>query len=103
MVEATVFIVDDNREMRKALDSFLCAAGLRTENFSSALAFLQVFSPERPGCLLLDVNMPEMSGYELLEALRARGVDLPVIIVSGHCVVRDIVRTMKQLPFEFIE
>lgn len=103
MAAATVFIVDDNAEMRRSLARFLKEWGLITREFDSAQAFLDAYDPQESGCLLLDIHMPGMSGCELQESLNNSGVKLPVIIVSGHGVVRDVVRAMRMCPFEFIE
>jgi two-component system, LuxR family, response regulator FixJ len=99
--QQTVYIVDDNSEMRRSVSRFLAAAGLKVEDFSSAEAFLE--AEIGPGCLVLDINMPNMTGYELQKKLLDSGIGLPVIIVSGHSVVSDIVKTMKLKPFEYIE
>ena len=99
----TVFIVDDNAGVRKALSEYLDAAGLNTEAFASAEEFLAAYDPKRSGCLILDLKMPGMSGLELQEDLLSKGALLPVIIVSGHAGVPEAVRSMKLGTFEFIE
>jgi two-component system response regulator FixJ len=101
--EQTVFIVDDNPQLRKSLGDFLEAAQLTVQSFASAKAFLAAYRPSMAGCLILDIQMPEMSGLELQELLCAKGHRLPIIIVSGHRVVRDVVLTMKMGSYEFIE
>lgn len=99
----TVFVVDDNAEMRLTLSAYLRAAGLKVTVFESALAFLQEFRADMAGCLVLDIKMPEMSGLELQEALNGAGSRLPVIVVSGEAAVMDAVRAVKQGSFEFME
>jgi FixJ family two-component response regulator len=101
--EATVFVVDDNEAMRSSLCWLIESVGLRGEAFASPEEFLAQYYPGRPGCLLLDVRMPGMSGLELQEKLNARDVHLPVIIITGHGDVALAVRAMKAGAVDFIE
>lgn len=78
-----VYVVDDHHEVRLSLDLLLGTFGITTSPFSSALAFLERLPLLLPAPLLLDITMPGMSGIELLEALAARGVDWPVLIMTG--------------------
>src|SRR4051812_4772489 len=80
----TVFVVDDEALVRKALARLLRSAGYRVAVFSSALEFLEKTSSESPGCLVLDVAMPEMSGLELQQVLKMRDTSWPIIFVSGQ-------------------
>ncbi len=82
--EPTVFIVDDDQSILLALRFLLEAEDLRVETYASAQAFLDRYDPQRPGCLLLDLRMPGMNGLELQELLAARGVHLPIIIITGQ-------------------
>ena len=82
--EPTVFIVDDDQSILLALRFLLEAEDLRVETYASAQAFLDHYDPQRPGCLLLDLRMPGMNGLELQELLAARGVHLPIIIITGQ-------------------
>ncbi|MGM0593339.1 MAG: response regulator transcription factor [Pseudomonadota bacterium] len=104
MTEApTVFIVDDDEAVRDSL-SWLCTAdGLHAETFASATAFLAGYTEERPGCLILDIRMPGMSGLALQAELAERGFGLPLIIISGHADVPMAVRALKAGAFDFIE
>jgi FixJ family two-component response regulator len=102
-VVQTVFVVDDNPEMRKSLSDFLQAAGQEVRSFDSGKAFLSFYKPEMPGCLILDIQMPEMTGIELQEILCSQGFALPIIVVSGGAAVMDAVKTMKLGTFDFIE
>lgn len=99
----TIYVVDDSSELRKSLCGYLRAAQFQVQSFASAKEFLEVYRPANQGCLLLDIHMPEMSGFELLEQIRSMGATLPVIVVSGHTVVADVVKTMKFSPFDFLE
>jgi two-component system, LuxR family, response regulator FixJ len=99
----TVFVVDDDPGMRKSLGRLLQSVGLPFEAYDSATTFLAGHDPDRPGCLVLDVRMPEMSGLELQEQLTARRMSLPIIVVSGHADVSMAVRAMKLGSFDFIE
>lgn len=99
----TVFVVDDNLDVRSSLTDFLQVAGLKARGFESGSEFLSFYKPAMPGCLILDIHMPGMSGIELQENLCAGGFNLPIIIVSGKAVVSDAVKTMKLGTFEFIE
>lgn len=100
---STVFIVDDDDGVRSGLRLLLASAGLPAQAFASALTFLDVITPEQAGCLLLDVRMPGLSGLEVHERLIARGIELPVIILTGHGDVPMAVRAMKRGAFDFIQ
>ena len=103
MDEPTVFVVDDDQANRDLLRHLMDSVDLAVETFCSAREFLDAFQPDRRGCLLLDVRMPGMSGLELQKELAARGIDLPVIIVTGHSDVQMAVTAMKRGAFDFIE
>ena len=103
MPEATVFIVDDDLEVRNALELLMESVGLRVESYESAPAFLQQFDPQRPGCLLLDVRMPGMSGLELQARLAAEDIHPPIIIITGHGDVPMAVRAVQSGALDFIE
>tara|TARA_R110002095_G_scaffold83538_3_gene72503 strand:+ start:67 stop:711 length:645 start_codon:yes stop_codon:yes gene_type:complete len=101
--EATVFVVDDDPAIRKSLRWLIESVGLKVETFELASEFLQNYSPDAPGCLVLDVRIPGMSGLELQEKLRDRGYDIPVVIVSGYGDVPMAVRAMKAGAIDFLE
>ena len=82
--EKTVFIVDDDPDLRDALAMLMRSAGLQTEQFSSAREFLQRVDAGRLGCLVLDIRMPGMSGLELQQRLAATASPWPIIFISGH-------------------
>ncbi len=102
-VEQTVYIVDDEEPVRKALRFLTKSDGIKSESFATAQAFLDAIDRIGPGCLLLDVCMPDMSGLELQEALRARNLEIPVIILTGHADVPTAVRAMKSGASDFVE
>lgn len=98
-----VFVVDDDAAVRKSLDMLLRAVGLEVKTFASAQEFLAALDPAQPGCLILDVRMPGMSGLEVQRVLVERGAHLPVIIVTGHGDVAIAVRALKAGAAEFLE
>ena len=101
--ESMVFIVDDDEAMRDALDTLIRSVGMKTVLHASADEFLASYDPEQPGCLVLDVRMPGMSGLELQDRLVEEGVDLPVIIITGHGDVPMAVRAMRAGALDFLE
>lgn len=101
--DPTVFVVDDDDAVRDSLQVLLEAEGYRTEGFASARAFLDAYAPGRPGCLVADVRMPDMSGLELQEVVVARRLAVPMVIVTGHADVPMAVRAMKAGAVDFIE
>lgn len=101
--EPTVFVVDDDSEIRETLKWLVESVGLKIETFASAQDFLNAYDPARPGCLVTDVRMPGMSGIELQAKLMAEEVTLPIIIVSGYADVPTAVRSMKGGAIDFVE
>lgn len=100
---ATVFVVDDDPSMRDSLRWLIESIGLQVEPFSNADAFLEEFTGDVPGCLVLDVRMPGTSGMELLDTLKGRGVKLPIIMISGHGDVPMAVQALKRGAIDFLE
>jgi FixJ family two-component response regulator len=101
--EPTVFVVDDDDAVRRFLSGLVQSIDLRVEVYASAQDFLEAYEPGCPGCLLLDVRMPGMSGLELQRALAEQSIDLPVIILTGHGNVPVAVQAMKAGAVDFIE
>jgi FixJ family two-component response regulator len=97
-----VFVVDDDASVRKALGRLLGSAGLRAETFGSAQEFLLYDRPDAPGCLVLDVQMPDLDGLELQHALSAVNVSLPIIFITGHGDIPMSVRAMKAGAVDFL-
>ena len=99
----TVFLVDDDRGVRDSLRWLAESVGLHLVSYASAQEFLDAFQPGTPGCLLLDVRMPGMSGLDLQERLNAQGIDIPVIILTAHGDVPMAVRALKAGALDFLE
>jgi two-component system, LuxR family, response regulator FixJ len=103
MPNETVFVVDDDTAVRQGLRFMLRAAGYSVEAFPSARSFLEDYDPRRGGCLLLDVQMPQMTGLELQQRINVRGWRIPVIFITGHGTVPLAISAMKAGAFDFIE
>lgn len=99
----TVFIVDDDDEVRAAISLLLDSIGLPVRGFDSAQAFLDAFDPAHPGCLVLDVRMRGMSGLELQERLADLPLAPPIVMVTGHGDVPMAVRAVRAGAVDFIE
>jgi len=99
---STVFVVDDDLSMRKAIERVLRAAGLAVSAHASAQDYLERYDPNAPGCLLLDLAMPGFSGLDLQDALAARVGAPPIIFLTGHAAIPDSVRAMKHGAVEFL-
>ena len=93
--EPTVFVVEDDVDVRDSLARTLDSVGLPFELFGSASEFLAVMDPDRPGCLVTDIRMPGMSGLDLQNFLSAKNYSLPVIIITGYADVPVAVKAMK--------
>lgn len=101
--QAVIHIVDDDAALRRSLLFLFDSVGWRAQAHASADEFLGAYQPGEPGCLVLDIRMPGMSGLELQQALRARGHVLPVIFITGHGDVSLAVQAMKQEACDFLE
>ena len=100
--KAVVFVVDDDPSMRRSLETLLRSVGLDVQLFSSAQEFMLAKRPDVPGCLVLDVRLPGMSGLTFQDELAKTGIALPVIFVTGHGDVPMTVRAMKAGAVEFL-
>jgi two-component system response regulator FixJ len=98
-----VFIVDDDEAVRSSLRLLIKSVGLDPTVLGSAREFLERYDPAQPGCLVLDVRMPEMSGLELQEQLNRRGSIIPVIFITGHGDVSMAVDAMQAGAFDFLQ
>ena len=101
--ESTIFLVDDDEAVRDALELLMETAQFNTESFDSAEAFLDACDPDRPGCLVLDIRMPGMSGIKLQEELAARGIIIPIIFLSGHGTVPMSAQAFRSGAIDFME
>ena len=104
--DAIIFVVDDDAAMRRSLAYLFDSAGWQVATFESARDFLQRYDGHAPGCLLLDVRMPLMSGLELQQELNNKSghaISLPVIFLSGHGDLAMAVQTMKAGACDFLE
>ncbi|MHC1745430.1 MAG: response regulator transcription factor [Syntrophobacteraceae bacterium] len=103
MRSTTVFIVDDDHSHRDSLRFLLESVGLEVRSFSSARDFLDGVDPETPGCLLLDVRMPGMSGLDLQNEFVNAKISLPIIFITGHGTVPMSVRAIKAGAVDFLQ
>jgi two-component system, LuxR family, response regulator FixJ len=99
----TVFVVDDDEAVRGSLRLLFKSVGLSMQPYASAQEFLAAYNPHHPGCLVLDIRMPGMSGLELQEHLNLTGVIIPVIFITGHGDVPMAVQAMRHGAFDFLQ
>ncbi|MBK8183779.1 MAG: response regulator transcription factor [Candidatus Competibacteraceae bacterium] len=100
---STVFLIDDDQAVRDAIGLLLQTNGLTVKTFASATDFLKAGVATRPGCLVLDVRMPGLSGLDLQKQLQLEGHGIPIIFMTGHGDVPMAIRAMKAGAFDFIE
>jgi FixJ family two-component response regulator len=100
--EAIVFVVDDDVRTQESLKNLIRSVGLRVEAFASAQDFLLSTRPDVPGCLVLDVRLPGLSGLDLLKRMTEVGLEIPIVFVSGHGDIPMTVRAMKAGAVEFL-
>lgn len=103
MIEPVVFIVDDDRLARESLQWLIESVSLPVRVFERGLDFLEAYKPDQPGCVVLDVRMPDINGMELHARMLENGATIPVIIVTGHADVPMAVRAMKAGAYDFIQ
>ena len=101
--EPTVFIVDDDPEVRRSLQWLIESVDLSVRVFASAQEFLDTYDSDCPGCLVLDVRMPGISGLDLQRHLQSEEIRIPIIIVTAHGDVPMAVRAIKDGAIDFIE
>ena len=101
--DTVVHVVDDDEPTQDLLRLLLNTVGLKTTAYSLPSIFIEKFDPARPGCVILDLRMPESNGIETLTWLRTRARTIPVIFVSGHGDLATVVRAMKLGAVEFFE
>jgi FixJ family two-component response regulator len=98
----TVFIIDDDRGMRQAIQDLVESVGLRAESFATGEEFLGGKLTDRPGCLVLDVRLPQMSGLDFQHRLVEAGVQIPIIFITAHGDIPMSVRALKSGAVEFL-
>ena len=103
LAERRVYIVDDDEAVRDSLSVLLESKAFAVKSFASAVEFLAAASSLHPGCLIVDIRMPEMDGLELQQHLIDRSLDFPLIVITGHGDVPVAVRAMKSGAVDFIE
>lgn len=101
--EPVVHVIDDDEAARDSLSFLIDCAGIRVRTYPSAIAFLAAVPSMEHGCIVTDVRMPEMSGVELIERLKAIGVTDPVIVITGHADVPMAIQAMKAGVADFLE
>lgn len=101
--KAVVYVVDDDPSVRKALERLLRSADYDAKTFASAPEFLDFTCPDTPGCLILDIKMPHLSGLELQDRLSEKGIFLPIIFITGHGTVPASVKAFKAGAMDFLQ
>jgi len=103
MSEAVVHVVDDDEPVRDSLCFLLTSVGIEAVGYADPADLLGCLGPDRKGCVVTDVRMPKMSGIELIQQLRDRGIEIPVIVITGHGDIRLAVDAMKVGAEDFLE
>ena len=101
--EPVIYVIDDDDAVRQSLEFLLKTAGLSVRSFDSARTFLEVLPEIRSGCIVTDVRMPEITGIDLLRRVKVLGLDLPVIVITGHGDISLAVEAMKIGAVDFLE
>src|SRR5262245_37986453 len=99
---STLFVIDDDDDIRRAIRRLAQFDGLAVEDYASAPKFLEHYDPQKPGCIVLDVRMPGMSGLDLQRALSVRGICPPIIFVSAHGEIPLAIQAMRDGAVDFI-
>jgi FixJ family two-component response regulator len=100
--QSVVYVVDDDSDVRNAIDTLMRSVGYKVRTFTSASEFLRAKLSDVPGCLVLDVRMPGMSGLDLQSEMTKANVDIPIIFITGHADVAMAVKVMKAGAVEFL-
>ena len=98
----TLFVIDDDQDIRRAICRLAKAEGLAVEDYVSASNFLEHYDPQKPGCIVLDIRMPGMNGLELQKALCAGGSCPPIIFVSAHGEIPSAIQALRDGAVDFI-
>ncbi len=102
-LNATVFLVDDQPEILELFERIATEMGFDAQKYSCAEAFLQSYDSSQPGCLVLDLRMPGMSGVELQQELARRGIYLPIIVVTGYADLSDCIQSVRLGVFDILQ
>src|SRR5262249_8402807 len=100
--EAIVYVIEDEDLVRRGLESLVKSSGLRVETFSSAREFMEAKRPNAPGCLVLDIRLPGLSGLELQRQSAEQDIHFPIIFITGHGDIPITVQAMKEGAFDFL-
>jgi FixJ family two-component response regulator len=100
--QSVVYVLDDDSDVRNAMDTLMRSVGYKVRTFTSAAEFLGAKLSDVPGCLVLDVRMPGMSGLDLQSEMTKAHVDMPIIFITGHADVAMAVKVMKAGAVEFL-
>ena len=100
--DAVVYVIDDDHLVRRGLESLIRSVGLRVESFASAGDFLQAKRSDAPGCLVLDVRLPDFNGLELQRRLAELNIHTPIVFITGHADIPMTVRAMREGALEFL-
>ena len=103
MNKATVFIIDDDQQVRAALSLLMESVGWNVKLFATAVSFLEQFDGDIPGCIITDIRMPMMSGLDLQIKLKEHRISPPVLMITGHGDITMAVRAIKEGALDFIE
>jgi FixJ family two-component response regulator len=98
-----VYVIDDDPSVRTALERLLRSAGYDVNTFASATEFLDFSCPDMPGCIILDIQMPKISGLELQDCLARKCVCLPIVFITGHGTIPASVRALKAGAMDFLQ
>jgi two-component system, LuxR family, response regulator FixJ len=101
--DAIVYVVEDDPAVRKLVASLAKSVAQPLVSFASAQEFMESYLSDRPGCLIVDIRMPEIGGMELIETLAEKGIRMPIIVLTGYGNVQLAVRAFKSGVFDFIE
>ena len=101
--DAVIYVIDDDEAARHSLEFLLKTAGLKVRSFDGAKAFLNVLPEVRSGCIITDVRMPGITGIDLLRKVKEMGIDIPVIVITGHGDISLAVEAMKIGAIDFLE
>jgi len=101
-IDSIVYVIDDDPSVRDAIKSLIRSVGMNVETFASAQEFMSCKRPEAPGCLVLDVRMPGLSGLDLQRELADARINIPIIFITGHGDIPMSVRAMKAGAVEFL-